>query len=311
MKAEILDKALLSLCIKPADCKLIGGYSGNVFEIDGEAGSILKIIDKTAASEAGLLAEVEWQHFLHGQGVKVARPLRISGNDFIRHIDSNYCCVMYEKINGRTVSPSDQSVWNSDLFMHWGEAMGQIHAAAARYGIRDGLLQWNENKVLRQLDSVQWNPGIRRRWDHYLQELNELPRREGWYGLIHGDLHSGNLLVHEQSLYILDFGDCEYHWFAYDIATAVYHAVQTAVPGARTSLASEFCNAFIKGYLLRNPNAPSLQEIRYFIEYRHLFSFTYHWLYADKSSLTPGQLQYLQQMEQSLADGTPFLDNFG
>ena len=41
--------------------------------------------------------------------------------------------------------------------------------------------------------------------------------------LIHADLHPGNLLVHDEQLYLIDFDDAAWGYEPYDIATALYH----------------------------------------------------------------------------------------
>ncbi|WP_150275279.1 phosphotransferase enzyme family protein [Paenibacillus tepidiphilus] len=310
MRAEIVEETLFSMGIKPEDCKLIGGYSGNVFEVDGEYSAILKILDRSEVDEAGLLAEMEWLHYLHSAGVKVARPLRVDGNAFIRHIGNEHYCVMYEKLIGQAVSPADPKLWNPATFRQWGETMGQIHAAAARYGGHQGLPQWYGNSVYHAVQSADINSRIIEKWEQYRREFAALPVAGDSYGLIHGDMHHGNLLAGEDSLYVIDFGDSEHHWFAYDIAIAIYHSGQTAAAGDREHFTAEFCKAFMQGYKQSHSTVPSLEEIGYFIEYRHLYSFIYHCLYADKSSLSPAQLRYLEDMESSVLSGRPYVTGF-
>src|SRR5271154_671527 len=43
------------------------------------------------------------------------------------------------------------------------------------------------------------------------------------FGMIHADLHDGNLLSDGERLTVIDFDDCAFGWFAYDIAVALYH----------------------------------------------------------------------------------------
>ena len=41
------------------------------------------------------------------------------------------------------------------------------------------------------------------------------------YGLIHADLHSENILVEGDRISLIDFDDCGYSWFLYDLACAI------------------------------------------------------------------------------------------
>lgn len=60
----------------------------------------------------------------------------------------------------------------------------------------------------------------------------------------------------------IDFGDSEFHWFAYDIAIAVYHASQTIKDRAgRDRFASIFFNSFIEGYVMGNSVNDILEHV--------------------------------------------------
>ncbi|WP_169834404.1 hypothetical protein [Paenibacillus donghaensis] len=107
---------------------------------------------------------------------------------------------------------------------------------------------------------------------------------------------------------MLDFGDCEYHWFAYDLAIAIYHTAQTMKPGPeRITGIQQFFSSFIDGYARGNPEITFIAQIDDFINYRHLFSYAYHSVFSDPSQLSSGQLSYLQDMRQSVLDGSSFL----
>ncbi len=64
-------------------------------------------------------------------------------------------------------------------------------------------------KILERQDAV-----IRER----LKAFGKGPTR---YGLVHADLRLANLLIHGQSVRVIDFDDCGFGWNLYDFATAV------------------------------------------------------------------------------------------
>lgn len=41
------------------------------------------------------------------------------------------------------------------------------------------------------------------------------------FGLIHADLRAANILVHEEKVAVIDFDDCGFSWFIYDLAAAL------------------------------------------------------------------------------------------
>lgn len=68
-----------------------------------------------------------------------------------------------------------------------------------------------------------------------------------------------------------------------------------------------FYEAFIKGYRSANPRAACLDRINYFIDYRHLYSYTYHCVHSEPATLNEAQTAYLGQMRRTLEAGGPCL----
>jgi Ser/Thr protein kinase RdoA (MazF antagonist) len=84
--------------------------------------------------------------------------------------------------------------------------------------------------------------------------LSALPRDPAVFGVIHADLHPGNLLVRDDGLAIIDFDDAAFGWRMYDIAVALTHQ-QTATDFEAVR------DAFLAGYReVRDlPEAEALQ----------------------------------------------------
>lgn len=308
MGHKLIKEVLTLLDIDPSDYKLIGGYNRNVFEVGSNEKFIIKILEKSVVNESISLAELEWLDYLFSRRVNVARPIRIQGKDYIQRINDEYYFVSYEKINGLHIRPTDNEIWRVPLFERWGEVMGKIHTASKAYMVNNAFPKWNENRILLQLETCQLNPQLIDKWLKYIEELKELPVSSDKFGLIHGDLHHGNLLSSENSISVIDFEDSEYHWYAYDIAVVIYHTAQTVKKRERDTFIRNFYEQFMKGYVRGNPGTNFAQEINYFIQYRHLYSFTYHTIYADKSRLTERQIDYLKYMEMSLINDEPYLN---
>lgn len=53
-------------------------------------------------------------------------------------------------------------------------------------------------------------------------ELSTLPVDRGHFGLIHADLHRGNLMSNGDQLTMIDFDDAGFGWFVHDIAIALH-----------------------------------------------------------------------------------------
>lgn len=81
--------------------------------------------------------------------------------------------------------------------------------------------------------------------DHMRRQINGLGKGKEIYGLIHADLHVGNILYHPKNGYcILDFDQCAFGWRAYDVATFKNNIIET-VPD---HLTDEIWRCFLEGY---------------------------------------------------------------
>lgn len=72
-----------------------------------------------------------------------------------------------------------------------------------------------------------------------LSELEDMEANKDQYGLIHGDLHSGNVVFAGEQPYPIDFGRCGYGYYLYDLAAALLE------------LSPEQRKRFIEGYASR------------------------------------------------------------
>jgi Ser/Thr protein kinase RdoA (MazF antagonist) len=69
------------------------------------------------------------------------------------------------------------------------------------------------------------------------------------YGLIHADLNYWNFAVEGKLLTVFDFENCEYHWYAYDVAAAVFEAATCRHQTQPLKyFLHEFLESFAQGY---------------------------------------------------------------
>jgi Ser/Thr protein kinase RdoA (MazF antagonist) len=74
--------------------------------------------------------------------------------------------------------------------------------------------------------------------------MDRLERDPSTYGMIHADLHPGNLLVGGERLTVIDFDDCAFGWHVYDMAVALWHQ-------RRSRRFDAIQAAFVRGYRTR------------------------------------------------------------
>ncbi|MGE7057521.1 phosphotransferase enzyme family protein, partial [Paenibacillus glucanolyticus] len=130
------------------------------------------------------------------------------------------------------------------------------------------------------------------------------PQDQDSYGIVHNDLHHNNFHVHNGEIVFFDFGDVSYHWFAYDIAIAIYHAVQTVPEHRKAEFVARFFDSFLSGYLKENTlSADWIERIPFFIDFRNLYSYVYFSKFVDWNEMDESTRNYLLAMKADIESG--------
>lgn len=116
------------------------------------------------------------------------------------------------------------------------------------------------------------------------------------FGLIHSDLHALNLLCEGSRIKVLDFDDCGYGWFLYDLASSLLRYNENL---------EELCGAWLEGYRAVRPlSREDEREIPTFLVMRRLTRLG--WLASHPMSASAREMAedtaYLQYT-QTLAEG--------
>ncbi len=111
--------------------------------------------------------------------------------------------------------------------------------------------------------------------DHTYDELktwkSRLQTSSQFYGFIHGDYNFSNLIKSINYIYLIDFEDSCYGWYAYDIANALYMELFDHRNDPSIHQFSKFYAHFLQSYLLAWPEAKViLEDVPMFITYRVL-----------------------------------------
>ena len=126
--------------------------------------------------------------------------------------------------------------------------------------------------------------------------LSALPQEPAVFGMIHADLHPGNLLVREDGLAIIDFDDAAFGWRMYDIAVALTH--QQAAPDFVAVR-----DAFLAGYReVRDLPEAEAKQLSDFLLVRDLVQLG--WLHErpeiDPGDWLPGRIRQVRRRCEAL-----------
>lgn len=276
--AEVAARALNRYDLGAAPRVSLLNVSENAtFRVDArETPAVLRVHRLGYHSVAAIHSELAWLDALRADaGVPTPRVLpAVDGSQVVTVDDPGIeprNCVLFELLPG-TEPAQDRLVGG---FEELGELTARMHAHArswvrppgftrfhwdfdAAFGPRARWGRWREGigvgaaelEILGRLEAV-----LRER----LAGLGREPER---YGLIHADLRLANLLVDGGGTSVIDFDDCGFGWYIYDLAAALSFI-------ERDPLVDEMIDSWLRGYR-RVAAPPDESEIWTFILFRRL-----------------------------------------
>ncbi|MEV0753595.1 phosphotransferase [Streptosporangium sp. NPDC050280] len=239
--------------------------------------SILRVHRLGYHSTPAILSELSWLEALREQaGIRTPRVIPAPDGSRVLTVPGPEPrdCVMFEFLPG-TEPPQDDPLPG---FERLGALTARMHRHARGWSPPEGFTRFHwdyeaalgaESRWGRWQDGLGMDTEARAvlgRLDKELRErLHRFGRAPGRYGLIHADLRAANLLVEgENPPGVIDFDDCGFGWYLYDLAAAVsFVEHRPEVP--------ELIDAWVRGYrtVLDLP-AEDEAEIWTFVMFRRL-----------------------------------------
>ncbi|MBR9663865.1 phosphotransferase enzyme family protein [Bacillus cereus] len=200
--------------------------------------------------------QIEEVLYQNGLGVPPIIP-SLQGN-FVEKFPCNegIIAVLYKAAPGIHLPRSE---WNSNIFKKLGKQIGKLHRISKSFEkIKPvkHINDWYENEEYNFLKYIPKEENtIREIASDVLTSIKELPKSPSNYGLIHGDLWLENILVENNSnLTMIDFQDCEKHFYIFDLAVPIYSAIEYSFAGNGNIVDYEYSitKALFEGYQEEN-----------------------------------------------------------
>ena len=315
---NVLQKGTSMFQTAPSALHSLGGMDGAVYDFE-RAGRAYIIKFVPTERDRVELARAKWRfvRYLARNQVSVVQPILSRNGELIEVVEDDprlYAVFAYQK------APGDHARWdrgmgaNDLLFEAWGQVMGRMHALTKQYPGGETFAGWQGEHA----SFANWckDDAVRDKWLELGAYLGTLPQDVDGYGLIHNDLHPNNFVVtYEQdrpSITVIDFEVCNRHWFACDIATALYPiAVRwVCLPDKSMShlaFAQRAYDRFMAGYERANHIDDTwLARLPQFLSYRRMLL---HTVFTDEwQNRNRWQENVLQSWRRGILDNTPVLD---
>lgn len=260
--------------------KKLGGFESVVWEYEsGDKSYILKFTHSLHRSAQEIQAEIDWVRHLDAQQVPVARFVQtVDKQDLISVAveDSEFHLYISEKAPGSHI---DWDTADDRTYHHWGSVLGRMHRLAEDYEWERSKRRrkdWRDDGLVEYLKKLPAeDTGILCRAEELTAELEQLDESPDNFGLIHSDVHHGNIFVSNSRITVFDFDDIHYNWFAQDIAMPVFYLMQNMKLGdSAGQFTRKFLKPFVEGYRSeRDVSDQWLERVPLFLRQREILLF--------------------------------------
>lgn len=311
---EIMREALKRFGISETSVKKQGGFESFIFEY-GKNGKeyILRISHSSRRTSDMINGELHWLNYLADNGVPAARAVESENGRLVEVIeagDSYFSAASFEKARGKAAGAEE---WNDRLFEAMGSLVGRMHRLTKAYKPEAQYRrpEWHEElegfaeKYLPQSEEAVMVKSRR-----ILEQMYSLPVNKDNYGLIHIDVHKGNFFVDNGKITLFDFDDCQYCWFAADIAIVLFYAVpHDCASSEELEKARNFYRHFMKGYAAENIlDREELKHIPLFLKQRELDLYVCVHRSCDLDNLNKWARSFMKDRKYKILNDIPYVD---
>lgn len=282
---QLAERVIQLYDLSPSTTLRLLNYSENttylVEDKEREISTILRVNRPNYHTKEGIEAELAWMGAIaKSSPVIVPEPIAGRNGEYVqtlyRGIDSNQYCVMISFLSGK--APDHEK--EEDLIAQFemlGEVNARLHEQVQGWDSSNNLCRfiWDYDTMLGNNPRWgRWQEGpdvtkeqlelFQRVSEVVKQRLSKFGKSSDRFGLIHADLRLPNLLVDGDIIKVIDFDDCGYCWFLYDLGAALsFIEHKDYVPA--------LIEAWLKGYRRIRPlSSEEEAEIPTFIMLRRL-----------------------------------------
>jgi len=318
--AELLTQALAAYGIDPEDCQTLDGFESFIYQvsIDNEA-FVLRVGHDHRRTEDMVYAEADFLNYLAGCRLSVPQVLPTLDGKLVGTLpaadQSHFVTALFTKAPGHPPTKED---WQPPLFERMGIFLGRLHRYSKDYrpdkktpkrytfdeDIRAMLAE--ADKFLPKEDAR-----VNALYRETIDQIQSLPRENDGFGLCHSDFHRGNFFITDEGqITLFDFDDCQYAWYVYDIAMALFYAISIHCQGEKElSAAHTFLTHFLKGYRQEfNLDSHWLLQIPHFLKLREIDLYIIIHRSMDINNLDLWCTSYMDGRREKILNKVPFCD---
>lgn len=244
--------------VERSEILTLGGFENFVFEYKQYKSSyILRLVHSSHRKLSDVQAELEFIDHLYKNGASVSNVVRSINGKFIEKVVDDFggyfsVCV-FEKAPGTFVKRTEIS---DTMYNNLGIEVAKLHTITKSYIPKTRRYSWDEEdwidigrRNLSKEDMSIIDIAIK-----HVEKIKKYNTTENDFGLIHTDLHFGNMYLDNGTFTFFDFDDSAYKHFISDIAIIIFYSfgLGTDSDNVIESKTKNFLTHFMRGYTTLN-----------------------------------------------------------
>ena len=283
---DLAIEALRNYGLENAQLTRLGGASNTNFKVDADNKSyVLRLHTSACHDRVAISSELAWLSSLQSDTTLVLpKPIVNKNGELVTGVPADSkpktLCTLMSWVEGK-IPPTVDTLTDEQL-AKVGSVMAQLHIHSQQFELPEGFKRQTFDEahfsgrleVLytalsnTELDKSDLN-SLKVNATHIIAHFAQLQRKQDSFGVIHADFHSGNYLLCDEKVCIIDFDRCGFGFYLYDLALALmeleeqqrkaflqgYETVKP-LPADYTNLKQVFqCLAYLDnlGFLVANP----------------------------------------------------------
>ncbi len=300
---------------------IVGGFENFMFKHDTPEGRfVVRVTPPGHKTPSEVKAEMDWLEYLSANDAPVVRVFPSRAGNLVETAETNegpVSVACFEWAPGRIVTKKN---FSPELFQTWGEAVGLLHRLTKNYtpsSESPERIQWHDDEYLNRALIPSDQDMVLQRFDSLMDYFKNKPTTRDSFGLIHQDVHQDNLFLDGEHLTVLDFDDCVYGFFVFDIANALGFSIwEKPKKMSNREFADYYLEHFMIGYERENHLDASWKEdlpkaLKLF-EFIHYNAFNMDHDLAGEGSfdkLGRKTKQILNRYRKSIEEDLPYIEN--
>lgn len=262
---EAMNDTIIKEAIKKYDVSLemvshLGGFENFIYEYKkDEQEYVIRFVHSKHRSFEYVFAELEFIDYLAKNNANVSTVVATVDNELVFKVpceNNHYFTVcVFTKAQGTFVKHHDI---NDDFLEMFGKAVGYMHKLTKTFSPVHKRYHFHEEdyielgrKYLKEEDKQMIEQAV-----EITEKIKAYGMNEDGYGLIHTDLHFGNMFYDQKELTFFDFDDASYKHFISDIAIIIFYTFMYYDKEDKEKTIANFIKPFLKGYETENKLDP-------------------------------------------------------